>query len=331
MKASVYVVSDGDLRRKGNTLGFKHTSGRFIYVPIETVKDVFVFGETTITKKLIAFLAKKGVPVHFFTDRDLYLGTFYPVESILSGKTTLKQAEHYLDYEKRLALARKFVIGATLNILVVLKYYLRQGKDVHNTINYIDRLFPRISSTARVEELLALEGNIRDAYYNSFDYIIQNPDFRFEYRSKHPPRNELNALISFGNALLYCAILTEIYFTHLDPRIGYLHSTNERKFTLNLDVAEIFKPILVDRVIFSLINKGMLKKNQFGKEGPGVYLNDEGRRVFLDEWDKRLKEVVLNPNSGEASTYRMILRKELYKIEKHILDEAEYEPYVSKW
>lgn len=331
MKTSVYILSDGDLKRKGNTLGFKGPTGRFTYVPIETVKDVLIFGETTITKRLISFLARKGVPIHFFTDRDLYLGTFYPVESVVSGRTTLKQVEHYLNYDKRLALARKFVIGATLNMLAVLKYYLRQGKLVQNTINFIDRFFPKISSTTNVEELLAIEGNLRDAYYHSFDHIIQNPDFRFEYRSKHPPRNELNALLSFGNALLYTAVLTEIYFTHLDPRIGYLHSTNERKFTLNLDVAEIFKPILVDRVIFSLVNKGTLKKNQFKREGPGVYLGDDGRRIFLDEWDKRLKEVVLNTGSGEAITYRMVIRRELYKIERHILDEEEYEPFVSRW
>src|SRR5690606_32259146 len=101
-----------------------------------------------------------------------------------------------------------------------------------------------------VEELMAVEGHAREAYYSTFDYIIGDDDFRFEKRSQRPPLNRLNALISFGNSLCYTIALSEIYKTYLDPRIGYLHATNFRRFSLNLDLAEIFKPIFVDHLIF---------------------------------------------------------------------------------
>jgi len=109
---------------------------------------------------------------------------------------------------------------------------------------------------------MALEGNARARYYESFNQIINEKDFQYHSRSKRPPEDPLNAVISFGNTLVYMKVLTEIYKTHLDPRIGFLHATNFRRFTLNLDIAEIFKPILADRVLFSLIGK----KNAWQKE-----------------------------------------------------------------
>jgi len=128
---------------------------------------------------------------------------------------------------------------------------------------------------------MAIEGDGRKEYYQSFNVIIEDPTFRFESREKRPPKHNLDALISFGNSLLYVTVLAEIYKTHLDPRIGFLHSTNFRKFSLNLDVAEIFKPIIVDRVIFTLINKKMIDSRHFIREMNGIYLNDRGRAEFV--------------------------------------------------
>ena len=116
---------------------------------------------------------------------------------------------------------------------------------------------------------MGIEGNIRDMYYKAFDSIINNKDFVFQERTRRPPKNHLNAMISFGNSLLYVLVLSEIYKTHLDPRIGFLHTTNFRRFTLNLDVAEIFKPIIVDRVIFTLISKKIIQINDFESDMVG--------------------------------------------------------------
>src|SRR5690606_24598952 len=94
------------------------------------------------------------------------------------------------------------------------------------------------------------------------------------------------------NSVCYTIVLSEIYKTYLDPRIGYLHATNFRRFTLNLDIAEIFKPILVDRLIFTLINKNMITKKDFDKHTNGIILSESGRQVFIRELDSRLKTTV---------------------------------------
>jgi CRISPR-associated protein Cas1 len=179
--------------------------------------------------------------------------------------------------------------------------------------------------------MMAIEGNIRDEYYKNFDIILENEEFSFIKRSRRPPGNKLNTLISFGNSVLYTSVLSEIYNTHLDPRIGFLHTSNNRRFTLNLDIAEVFKPIIIDRIIFNLISKKMITKKHFEKKAPGVFLNDEGRKVFVKEIDDKFKTTINHKKLGRPVSYRRLIRMELYKLEKHIIGEEEYTPFISSW
>ncbi|MBC7123868.1 MAG: CRISPR-associated endonuclease Cas1, partial [Pseudothermotoga sp.] len=168
----------------------------------------------------------------------------------------------------------------------------------------------------------------KEVYYHSFDKIIKVEEFQFERRSRRPPENELNALISFGNSLLYTTVLSEIYKTHLDPRIGYLHSTNNRRFTLNLDIAEIFKPIIVDKLIFTLIKRKQIKAKDFHESVEGIVLKDSAKKLFIQSFEEKLKETVYSKSLKRQVSRRTLIRMEAYKLEKHILEDESYEPYV---
>ena len=278
MKKTIYIFSNGMLKRKQNTLYFETAEGKRKYVPVENTGEMMIFGEVTINKKLLDFLSQQEIILHFFNYYGYYSGSFYPREHYNSGYMILKQSEFYLDEGRRIKLAKKFVEGAVSNIKRVLSYYQNRGVDLSFYINQIERLESLIANQENINELMAIEGNIRETYYDSFGHIISDENFKFEERTRRPPRNRLNALISFGNSLVYMVSLSEIYKTHLDPRIGYLHTTNFRRFTLNLDVAEIFKPILADRIIFYLLNKKMIKPSHFIKALGGVSLNEKGRK-----------------------------------------------------
>ena len=330
MKKRIYIFNNGELKRKQNTLYFETENGKK-YIPIEGVSDFLIFGEVTLNKKLLDFLTQNKILIHFFNYYGYYMGTYYPREYYNSGYMILKQAEHYLEPEKRLVLAKRFVEGATFNIQKVLNYYQLRKINLKDDLGFIEDLYKRIDACKSTEELMAIEGNIRDYYYGAFDKIINNPDFSFGIRTKRPPANRLNAMISFGNSLLYVEVLSEIYKTHLDPRIGYLHSTNNRRFTLNLDVAEIFKPIIVDRIIFSLINKGIIKKSHFRDQLGGIYLKDNGKQAFIEKWEQRLATTIRHRGLKRNVSYRTILRLELYKIEKHLLGDKEYKPFIARW
>lgn len=331
MKKTIYVFSNGELKRKGSTIFFETDDGKRKYVPIENTGELMIFGEVSINKKLLDFLSQKEIILHFFNYYGYYSGSYYPREHYNSGYMILKQSEYYLDNTKRMFLAKAFARGAVANIDRVLNYYSSRGGDLEVPINSIASLKEGLTRALTVEELMAIEGNIRDVYYSSFDEIIKSDEFEFGVRSKRPPQNRLNALVSFGNSLLYTTVLSEIYKTHLDPRIGFLHTTNFRRFTLNLDVAEVFKPIIVDRLIFSLLNKEMIKKNHFEEKLKGIYLKEKGRTIFVEELDKRLKTTVKYPSLGKDVSYRRLIRLELYKLEKHLMGEKAYVPFIARW
>ncbi len=331
MKRSLYLTQPGTLKRHQNTLCIESEDGERRYFPVEQIADLHVFGEVSLNKRLLEFLTKHGIPVHFYNRYDYYVGSYYPREHQCSGYLTLVQAQHYLEPSLRLALARCFVEGALQNMIRFIRYYQNRGKSLAEVLESLETALSRIESGIEIPALMQIEGKARETYYRAFDIILENPDFEMGTRTRRPPSNRLNALLSFGNSLLYTAILSEIYRTHLDPRIGYLHATNFRRFSLNLDVAEVFKPILVDRVVVSLVQKGEIQADDFSPVLGGLHLNDAGRKRFLERWESQLQSTYYHRQLKRNVSYRTTLRLELYKIQKHLIGEEPYRPFRSRW
>lgn len=330
MKKIIYIFSDGDLKRKDNTLKF-YCDETQRFLPVEDISDIFVFGDVNINKKLLELLSQKEIVMHYFNHYGYYIGTFYPREHLNSGYMILKQADSYLNDQKRMIIAKAIVKGSLRNMRQVLKYYAGRGKNLEENINQIENFLDEVDSCSDISTLMAFEGNAREYYYKSFDIIINDEDFVFDQRTRRPPKNQLNSLISFGNSIMYTLVLSEIYKTHLDPRIGFLHATNFRRFSLNLDIAEIFKPILIDRIIFYLLDKKMITKKDFENSMEGVVIKDTAKKLFVEELDNRLKTTIKHREIGREVSYRRLIRLELYKLEKHLIGEKDYEPFVSRW
>ena len=156
-------------------------------------------------------------------------------------------------------------------------------------------------------------------------------EFKMDGRSRQPPKNMVNSLISFGNSMMYSTVLTELYNTQLNPTISYLHEPSERRFSLALDLSEIFKPILVDRVIFYLVNKKMITKKDFNQDLNCCLLNDKGRTTFIKEYNKRLETTIKHKDLGRKVSYQRLIRLEAYKLKKHMLGMKTYDPFVIWW
>ncbi len=215
-------------------------------IPVEDIESIYCFSELRFNTKFLNFLAQKQITLHLFNYYGYYSGSFYPREPFVSGKLLVRQVEAYKDMEKRVAIAQKFVQGAADNIIKNLQYHNARDKDMSVFLEIIKELYGRIPGTVDVQELMGIEGNIRSTYYKAWNLVI-NDEIAFEKRQKHPPTNPINAMISFGNALVYTTVLSEIYKTQLNPLISFLHEPGERRFSLSLDIAEIFKPLLSDR------------------------------------------------------------------------------------
>ncbi|MGK9475599.1 type I-B CRISPR-associated endonuclease Cas1b [Melioribacter sp. OK-6-Me] len=362
MKRNYYIFSSGKLIRKDNTLYFEpgelseaeedsHSDEIEVEdesitekeieerepvklprkpIPVEDIDSIYCYGELKFNTKFLNFLAQKEIILHLFNYYGYYTSSFYPREPYLSGKLLVEQVKKHIDRNERLNIAKKFILGAAENIKKNLQYYNSRDKDLSYFIEKADETIRRIPDCNDIQELMGIEGNLRSEYYMSWNLII-NPTINFTKREKHPPTNPINALISFGNALVYTVVLGEIYRTQLNPLISYLHESGERRFSLALDIAEVFKPLLADRIIFSLLNKNQIQEKHFSKELNQCYLIDEGRKIYLKEFDERLKTTIKHRQLKRSVSYRHLIRLECYKLIKHILGEKEYKPFTIWW
>jgi len=193
-------------------------------------------------------------------------------------------------------------------------------------INKMNELKSDIETATTPDMLRGVEGQIRKQYYQAFNDILKE-GFQFSGRSFQPPENEVNALISFGNSVLYATTLTEIYKTHLNPTISYLHEPRERRFSLSLDLSEVFKPVIVDRVIFSLVNKRQISLNDFRSEVNGCLLTEDSRKTFLKAYENRLETTIEHPTLDKYVSHQRLLRLEAYKLVKHVSGDDQYNGY----
>ncbi len=330
MKQSYYLYKSGRLQRKDNTLQIEYKDGSKKVIPVERVNDIYVMTEFDINTTLLSFLSQYGISVHFFNYYGFYTGTYYPKEQLVSGKLLVKQVENYTNKAKRIKIAQKFIDAASYNILKNLKYYQNRGKDLEEYIKQIESLRKYINTSKDVKELMGIEGNIRKVYYDSWNIII-NQDIAFEKRVKNPPDNAINSLISYVNTIVYTRVLAEIYKTQLNPTISYLHEPSERRFSLCLDIAEIFKPILADRLIFSMLNKKQITEKDFEEGLNFLYIKENVRKEITKEMDAKLQTVIKHKTLSKEVSYEYLIRLEIYKLIKYLLEDEEYEGFKIWW
>lgn len=334
MKKTYYLFNPGRLSRKDNTLRFtpvdeEGREGAPRYIPVEGVSDLYVFGSLDANSALYNFLGKNQVTVHFFDYYEHYTGSFYPKEYLLAGKMQIAQTQHYSDKKKRLTIAKKFIEGAAFNMVKNLRYYQNRGKDLEAYILQIEEFAGQLENAARVAEMMGIEGNIRQVYYMAFDEILA--EFAMEGRSRRPPKNEINALISFGNMMCYTLCLDMIYHTQLNPTISFLHEPGARRYSLALDLAEIFKPILVDRTIFRVINRKEVKGSDFDVKMNYCLIKESGKKTFIQAFEDRLKETIKHRTLKKNVSYKHLVKLECYKLTKHLLGMEEYKPFKVWW
>lgn len=286
--------------------------------------------EMTFNTAFLNYISQYGIPIYFFNYYNYYTGSYYPKESMLAGQLLVKQVEFYSDYEKRIGIARRFIEAAADNIYRNLRYYNGRGKDVSLQMQEIDFLRKKIPKAVTVEELMGIEGNVRREYYSAWNMIV-NQEIQFEKRVMHPPDNMINSLISFVNSLVYAKTLSEIYHTQLNPTISYLHEPGVRRYSLCLDLSEVFKPLIGDRLIFSLLNRNQITEDSFTKELNFLHLKKEASRLIATEFENKLKTTIMHKELGKQVSYQYLIRLEAYKLVKHLIGEKEYEGFKIWW
>jgi len=335
MKKAYYLFNPGRMSRKDHTLKFEPQGEgaekqKPRYLPVAGISALYIFGSVDANSALYNFLGQKHIPVHFFDYYQHYTGSFSPKEYLLAGKMLVAQTDAYRTKKHRLKIARAFVEGATFNMLKNLKYYVNRGKTLKTQITQLEQLRKFFPTANNIQELMGMEGNCRQIYYTAYEEIVEG--YAWEGRRKRPPKNELNALVSFGNSMCYSLCLDAIYNSQLNPTISFLHEPGFRRYSLCLDVSEIFKPILVDRLLFRLCNRRELRPQHFDFVDNACFLSESGRKIFVRAWEERLQQTIQHRTLNKKISYRHLVRLECYKLAKHLIGmEADYKPFKIWW
>jgi CRISPR-associated protein Cas1 len=330
MDRNYHIFSDGSVERKDDTVRLVTEDGDKEYIPVENAEAVFLHGQIDYNTRLMSFLNKQGVAMHVFGWEDYYAGSIMPKRGQTSGRTVVEQVRAYDDEQHRRRLAAEIVTGSIHNMRTNAVYYNGRGQNLEQAIADLEAAAERIDEELPVEELMGIEATARKAYYRTFNEILP-AEFRLDGREYNPPPNEVNSLISFGNSLVYANCVSAIRATALDPTISYLHEPGERRYSLSLDLADLFKPVIADRVLFRLVNRNQIDQDDFETELGSCLLNESGRKTYTKELEETLERTVEHPELNRKVSYQYLMRIEAYKLKKHLLTGESYDAFRRWW
>lgn len=290
------------------------------------IEMIFVFGHLEINKEVLQILASYQICVQFFSYTGRYIGEFLPEVNRI-GNVAIQQVKLQDCDEKKNKIAKEIILSSMHNTLELLKYYARKGRRIKEEIHKIEKLKVELEKKEikQITDILLIEAKMKNIYYSTFNTIIINKGFTFHGRSLNPPLDEMNALMSYGYAILYGILDSIIHRSNLLNQIPVIHGTSRKDNLLAYDIADIFKPICIDRVIFRVINKNQVNLSHFKNTKKGCFLDKVGASLFIGEIEQKLSSTYYYNN--KSRTYRSILGLEIHNFEKAILDLKDYKGF----
>lgn len=323
-----HLLTDGIISKKDYNLLFENEDGKR-FLPAESINAINIYSNVVFDANFFDYMNREKIIVNIVDRYGHSVGKFVPKCLKCSYKAEMAQIQLINNEKQHLKLAKIYQNANVFNIRAALRYYERRldAEIIHKTTLEISEIIKKLKTAKSLNELMIGEAQARQKYYNCFNAIMSADDFEFTKRTRRPPKDAINAMISFGNTLLYNKFSDIIYRSQLDIRFGILHSSFKRPENLNLDLADLFKPILVDRTIFTLVNRKMIDEDYDfeSKDKKGVYMTYHGRSTFIMEFDKKLNQMV--SLDGTKKSYAQIMQMEVENLQEYFLNEKEYKPY----
>jgi CRISPR-associated protein Cas1 len=319
---TLFISKDANLARRENTLTVT-LGGVKRFFPIEKIRHIVLLGEGRFNSKLLCLCGANGVRLSIFDYYGYFKGSFEPKPQSPSGRVIREQARCILDDDMRLSVAREIVRAACHNMRANLAYYqYRKCSRLAPLLVKMDKTARRIDTANDSAGLMGIEGMLHAQYYSAWRVVDER--LEFGVRTRRPPNNPINCLISFLNQLTYTAVRHEVFKTHLEETLAWLHAPGVGRSSLSLDLSEPFKPILADMLIFRLVRKNILKDNWFAQKDGVCLLTEAGRRHVAEHFSSRLEE------RYQGRSYREWMYREAIGIERHVMGMAEYESFKRK-
>jgi len=320
-------------------------------IPLIKIDEVVVLGEITLTAAAMHLLLERDIEITFLGRYGQFKGRLSPP---FSKNAVLRMAQYraHQDMGKRCELARRFVIGKLMNLRTMLQRYQRRQFDAEmkQAIDQVSMLLQQLTALpldqrslpqrlvggdnriagTPLETILGMEGAGSAAYFSCFGKLLSDPkQWPFPGRVRRPPTDPVNALLSFGYSLLTNKVASAVQLVGFDHFVGYLHSSFYGRPALALDLMEEFRPIIVDSVVLTMLNKHILKPDDFVVELGAYRIKDDRRKIFFTQFEARLNEEVIHPIFGYKVTYRRCLELQARLLAKVLTGEIdEYPPLL---
>ena len=298
-------------------------------IPLRDVERVIAEESTRFSADALSALLRESVPVNVMGWNGEFLGGFLPATKA-HGLSRLRQYERTLDAGFGLKIARELISARLYNQRrVIQRLAMNRGREdiqrVAPDLEWLDACFASMRNVATIDELRGIEGASTARYFKAWATFLPK-EFPFERRSTRPPLNAVNACISYGATLLYQEMLSAIHARGLDPALGLLHATENGRWSLALDLLEPFRPCLVEALALDLFSHQILSERHFEPRNGGIYLNQEGRRRFHLQYERRMDRQFLS----ELREHRTTLRQEVDRhamLFKAMLEDPEAKPF----
>jgi len=308
--------------------------GRF---PLLNIESICYFGYKGASPRLLSECVNRGIDFCFFGRN----GAFYArVSGESKGNILLRKAQYRAaeNPEIACAIARNFIVGKVFNSRQVIERARRDhalqvdADKLHASTERLDGLLNQIRTAANLDELRGFEEIAAQVYFSVFDSLIlrEKDDFRFEGRNKRPPLDRTNALLSFAYSLLTNQCAAALEGVGLDSYAGIMHQDRPGRKSLALDLMEELRGVFADRVVLDCINNRMVSKNCFEMhEGGAVYLNEDGRRAFLNIWQRKKQEALLHPYLKEKVPWGLVPHTQALLLSRYLRGDIDgYPPFL---
>jgi CRISP-associated protein Cas1 len=323
--STLYITQqDSVLRKVDERLKVTQNGQTLLDIPLIKVSQVIIFGRVTVTAATVATLMEHGVGLCYLSEQGRYIGRLEPHFS----KNSLLRVDQWraaFDDQRKLAIARQFVQGKLENMRVML---LRANREEENpalsrAIDGMKDAQRRAQECRDLDVLRGHEGEGSAAYFAVFGHLIKQ-DLNFPGRVRRPPTDPVNALLSFGYTLLYNDIHAACNIVGFDPYVGYLHADRYGRANLALDLMEEFRPIVVDSVVLTCLNKRIVQKDDFIIELGGAHrLSNDARRRFLLQYEERKNTEFKHPIFGYRMTYQRCFELQARLLAKFLQNELD--------
>lgn len=283
-------------------------------LPLHNLDGIICFGAAGASPPLMGKCAEMGLPISFLSRSGKFLCR---TEGTTSGNVLLRRQQYRLadQASERLKIAKSMITGKIFNSRYVLERAIRDHglrmdvKKMQKKSEFLRAAAQRAWEASDLDSLRGIEGEAASVYFSVWDDLIlqQKEHFYFSVRSRRPPLDRVNALLSFAYSFMTSMCTAALESVGLDPYIGFLHADRPGRRSLALDLVEEFRAPLCDRFVLTLINRRMIQEKQFEKQADGaVWLNEEGRKLFLEAWQKKKAEVIPHPFLKEKVQYGML-------------------------